>query len=93
MINVESEDLDKILRVVKELSYEERKVLEYMIHNPSVGEIIAIRELRSLYKIENPELVLAKLIELGLVERGLACYNLSRTLRKLIKERKLRLHW
>ncbi len=84
-------DIIKIRRIIRSLSVEERKVLEYMIKNLSVGEIIAIRELRSIYGIENPEAILRKLIELGLVERGLACYNLSATLKRLIKEGRLKL--
>ena len=86
-----SDEFKKIQNVIRKLTAKERRVLEYMIKNISVGEIIAVRELRSLYGIEDPEIVLAKLIELGLVERGLACFNLSPIVKKAIKERKIRL--
>jgi len=90
-ISMSSNEFKKLQEIIKRLTPKERRVLEYMIRNISVGEIIAVRELRSLYRIEDPEIILARLIELGLIQRGLACYNLSPMVKKAIKEHKIKL--
>ncbi|MUN28130.1 PolB1-binding protein PBP2 family protein [Sulfuracidifex metallicus] len=43
----------------------------------SVGEIIAVKELRT-QGVKEPEEVISKLIEEGFIERGEGCYNLVR---------------
>ncbi|BBG24004.1 PolB1-binding protein PBP2 family protein [Sulfuracidifex tepidarius] len=43
----------------------------------SVGEIIAVKELRT-QGIRNPEEVISKLIQEGFIEKGEGCYNLVR---------------
>lgn len=53
------------------------KAIKYFKNVISVGEIIAIRELKAL-GIKNPESVLNKLIEMGIIEKGEGCYNLVR---------------
>jgi hypothetical protein len=64
------------------LDPEERKVFEYFYTNVSVGEIIALRELSARYKVPDPEAVIRRLIDKGLLERGEGCYNLAKSLRE-----------
>jgi len=54
-----------------------QKAIKYFKNNVSVGEIIALRELKAL-GIKNPEEVIAKLIEMNVIEKGEGCYNLVR---------------
>ncbi|MCY0858987.1 MAG: hypothetical protein OWQ54_01005 [Sulfolobaceae archaeon] len=51
--------------------------IKYFKTNISVGELIALRELRAL-GIKNPEKIINKLIEMGIIEHGEGCYNLVR---------------
>ncbi|AWR97594.1 hypothetical protein DFR86_08565 [Acidianus sulfidivorans JP7] len=44
----------------------------------SVGEIIAVRDLKAL-GVKEPEKVIAQLMEKGIIERGEGCYNLVRS--------------
>lgn len=55
--------------------------IKYFKTNISVGELIVLRELRAL-GIKNPENVINKLIEMGIIERGEGCYNLVRNSEK-----------
>ena len=54
-----------------------QKAIKYFKNVISVGEIIALRELKAL-GIKNPEEVIAKLIEMKIIEKGEGCYNLVR---------------
>lgn len=72
-------ELEEALR---SLDPEEQRVLRYFYNNVSVGEIIALRELRTRYKIRDPEDIIRRLIDKGLLERGEGCYNLARRLRE-----------
>lgn len=72
-------NLDNLL---KSLGEEERRVLNYFLNNISVGEIVATRELKVLEKIGNPEEVIDKLVEKGLLERGTGCVNLAKEIRE-----------
>ena len=54
-----------------------QKAIKYFRNVVSVGEIIALRELKAL-GIKNPEEVVAKLIEMKVIEKGEGCYNLVR---------------
>jgi len=54
-----------------------QKAIKYFKNNVSVGEIIALKELKAL-GIKNPEEVIAKLIEMKVIEKGEGCYNLVR---------------
>ena len=89
----ESKLLAKILQYVKDaelrnklssLSPEEIKVMEYFIQNISVGTILALKELKTLYRIEDPKSVIRKLIEKGLIEQGRGCYSLAKSLREAL---------
>ncbi|BFH74477.1 hypothetical protein SJAV_24210 [Sulfurisphaera javensis] len=53
------------------------KAEKYFKNVISVGEIIALRELKAL-GIKDPEEVISKLIEMGIIEKGEGCYNLVR---------------
>lgn len=74
----------KLLNIIKELSEEERKVLRYFIQNISVGNIISIRELKALYKVQDPKAVIRSLIDKGLLEQGYGCFNLAKPLREAL---------
>ena len=50
---------------------------KYFMNVVSVGEIIAVRELKAL-GVSDPEKVIQKLIEMGVIEKGEGCYNLVR---------------
>ncbi len=71
-----------------DLTKTELDVLEYFLRNISVGEIIAFKELRLFYKIDDPGPVLEKLIQRNLIERGEGCFNISRNLLEALKKRK-----
>jgi len=84
-----SVDVEEIKKIIRTLSKEEVVVLNYFIRNRSVGELLALRELRGLYGIREPMKIINKLVDKGLLERGIGCYNISRNLIKMIKERKI----
>lgn len=51
--------------------------MKYFKENISVGELIALRELK--YRgVKDPEKVISKLIRMGVIEKGEGCYNLVR---------------
>lgn len=74
----------KLYEIIQGLSEEERKVLKYFIQNISVGSIIALRELKALYKVQDPKVVIRNLIDKGLLEQGFGCYNLAKSLREAL---------
>lgn len=79
------------LEKARRLDGDERKVFEYFLNNISVGEIIALRELEVLEGVSNPEEVINRLIEKGLLERGTGCINLARDIReRMFRERTVR---
>ncbi len=67
---------------INSLNDEEKKVFEYFLQNISVGTIIAIRELKAFYKVEDPKSIIRRLIDLGLLEQGHGCYSLSKNVRE-----------
>ncbi len=77
---------DRIKRTIESLSEDERKVFEYFLQYISVGTIVALKELKALYGIEDPLKVIRALIEKGLLERGSGCYSLSQEIRELLFE-------
>lgn len=78
-INLIWEDIED-----KELNEDELKVLDYFVRNISVGEILAVIEIKRMYGIDDPESVIRSLIEKGLLERGEGCYNLAPHLRRKV---------
>lgn len=75
---------DQLQKIINELSDDEKRVLEYFIQNISVGTIISLRELKALYKIVDPKIVIRNLIDKGLLEQGYGCYNLAKPLREAL---------
>ncbi|AKA73926.1 hypothetical protein SULI_08405 [Saccharolobus solfataricus] len=51
--------------------------IEYFKNYISVGEIVATMDLKAR-GISNPQAVISKLIEMGIIEKGEGCYNLVR---------------
>jgi len=51
--------------------------IKYFKTNVSVGEIAAVRDLKGL-GIKEPEKIIAKLLEMRIIDRGEGCYNLVR---------------
>ncbi len=82
----EVRELRRIKKILRELSREEYLALRYIYENISVGEILAERDLYYHHHIQKPDLVLRKLRERGLIERGEGCYNLAKPLRLLRKK-------
>ncbi len=76
-----------LLEKARQLRGDERQVLEYFMKNISVGEILAVKELRVL-GVKNPDAIIEKLIEEGFLERGEGCINLSKQLREELKQRR-----
>ncbi len=81
----ESEDIETLRKALQNLNPEELLVLKYFVQNRSVGELLAIRELRGLYRIKDPGKVLGRLTELGLLERAPGCYNLPKKVLRALK--------
>ncbi len=69
--------MGKYLEVVKKLSTEEVAALAYFIRYRSVGDLLAFRELRSLYGVRDPARVLLDLVNKGLLTRGIGCYTIN----------------
>ncbi|MCE4617101.1 MAG: hypothetical protein F7C32_00740 [Desulfurococcales archaeon] len=62
---------------------EERIVMRYFIRYRSVGILIALAELKN-EGVKDPEEVIVRLIEKGLLEKGAASINLPAALRRYI---------
>uniref|UniRef100_A0A7C2VBR1 Uncharacterized protein n=1 Tax=Ignisphaera aggregans TaxID=334771 RepID=A0A7C2VBR1_9CREN len=77
--------LDRNLaETIRNLTDEEKKVLKYFLQNISVGSIISLRELKSLYRVQEPKNVIRSLIDKGLLEQGYGCYSLAKSLREAL---------
>ena len=79
--------MDELEDLIENLSEDEKKVLHYFIKNISVGEIIAVKELKLIYNINKPEIVLDSLLVKGLIEKAPGCFNLSKKIREILKKR------
>lgn len=77
---------EELRKVIDSLNHDERVTLDYFVRNRSVGELLALRELRGLYRVKDPAKTLGRLVELGLLERGPGCYNLSRRVIEFLKK-------
>ncbi len=76
--------------ILKKLSKEEMKVVNYFVTYRSVGELLAIRELRGIHGVKDPGKIIMRLIDLGILERGVGCYNISREFLKYIRSKESR---
>lgn len=81
---------DELERLIEQLDLEERIVFEYFRKNLSVGEIIAVKELKLIHRIDDPLKVIDSLIKKNLLEKGVGCINLSNRAKELLKRRKER---
>ena len=72
----------RMLSVAERLTGDERTVMNYFLDNVSVGDIRAVLELEKK-NVKEPEQVIARLIQLGLLERGRDAFNLAKPLRCL----------
>lgn len=79
-------DAGFLRKVIEGLDHDSLQALKYFVQNKSVGELLAVRELRGLYRIKDPLKVLGKLMELGLIERGVGCYNIRPEVIKALKQ-------
>jgi hypothetical protein len=84
---VKNLDSNPLTKIIEELDPQERMVFEYFKKNMSVGEILAVKELRLLYKLEDPLKVIDSLIRKGLLEKGVGCINLASSVREMLKRR------
>ena len=73
----------ELLEKARSLPEPHKIVLNYFIENISVGTLRSVKELKAM-GVENPEKVIEELVEQGLLEEGLDCYNLARPLRELV---------
>ncbi len=74
-------EASRLLEKAARLTGDKRRVYEYFVKNVSVGDIRAEMELSKL-GVRNPGDVIEELIEEGLLERGVDCYNLAYPLRR-----------
>lgn len=79
-------DRSKFKEILNSLTKEESLTLNYFIRYRSVGELIALKELKALYGIQEPSKVINKLVYRGLIERGIGCYSIASNLLKVLKE-------
>jgi hypothetical protein len=86
-ISVKNIDSNPLSKIIEELDPQERIVFEYFKKNISVGEILAVKELRLLYKLEDPLKIIDSLIRKGLLEKGVGCINLASSVREMLKRR------
>jgi len=77
-------------RILESLDHEERVVFEYFRKNLSVGEILAVKELKLIHRINDPLRVIDSLIKKNILEKGAGCINLSSSVKELLKKRKER---
>ncbi len=86
-----SVECSKLKEILNTLTKEELTVLNYFVRYRSVGELIALKELKALYGVQEPSKIISRLVYKGLMERGIGCYNVSAELLKALKERKVAL--
>jgi hypothetical protein len=79
-------EASKLLDMARGLTVEEKRVFMYFVENISVGEIRAVKELKQL-GVNNPQMVIRKLTNMGLLEEGDECYNLAKPLREYLARR------
>ncbi|MCE4619742.1 MAG: hypothetical protein F7C33_01835 [Desulfurococcales archaeon] len=70
----------------RRLDKEQRMVFDYFYKNVSVGDLRALMELEKL-GVRDPQARIDELVEMGLLEKGMDCYNLAKPLREYIFKR------
>jgi hypothetical protein len=76
----------ELLEKARKLGREQRIVFEYFYKNISVGDMRAVMELEKL-GVRDPQARIEELVEAGLLEKGMECYNLAKPLREYIFRR------
>ncbi|MCE4606062.1 MAG: hypothetical protein F7B59_01845 [Desulfurococcales archaeon] len=69
-----------------------RLVMKYFLTYRSVGDLLAIKELKEKYGIEEAEDVILDLINMGLLEKGEGCINLPPPIRKYVGRKRARIN-
>ncbi|MCE4608870.1 MAG: hypothetical protein F7C36_00610 [Desulfurococcales archaeon] len=77
----------KLLEQIEKLPPDSRKVAEYFMKHISVGDLRAVLDLKKL-GVKDPESRIEELISLGILEKGVDCFNLSTPLRNYIFSRR-----
>ncbi|MGC9072229.1 MAG: PolB1-binding protein PBP2 family protein [Acidilobus sp.] len=77
-----------LLEVARGLKGDLKTAFVYFVEGVSVGDLRALGDLRKR-GVRDPASAIEGLIELGLIERGRDCFNLSEPLRRMVYERGL----
>ena len=80
-------EASRLLDAARKLEGDRRRVYEYFVRNFSVGDLKAEYELSKL-GVKEPLEVIEELIEEGILERGIDCFNLAYPLRKYFASRR-----
>jgi len=80
-------EASRLLDLIRTLPKEERVVAEYFLKYVSVGDLRAVLDLKRL-GIEDPQPIIERLVEYGILERVVDCYNLSKPLREYVWRRR-----
>ena len=80
------EEAYRLADEARRLEGDERVAFKYFVENLSVGVIRAVKDLKGK-GVKDPQRVIARLVEAGLVEEGGECYNLAAPLRELVRRR------
>ena len=75
------QEASRLLVLAQKLRGDHKKVFEYFVKYVSVGDLRAEAELSRL-GVKDPINVIEELVDMGLLERGIDCYNLASALRK-----------
>lgn len=86
MFSYDKHNINQILSMLNslkniEITNEEKIVIYYFVKNISVGEILALKELRAL-GVKNPSQLIRRLMVKGILEKGEGCYNLAKNIRE-----------
>ena len=74
-------EVAELLERARRLSPKERAVAEYFFRHISVGDLRAVLDLKKR-GVADPQAIIDKLVEIGILEKGVDCYNLAAPLRR-----------
>jgi hypothetical protein len=80
-------EASRLLDLIRSLPKEEKVVAEYFLKYVSVGDLRAVLDLKRL-GVKDPQPIIERLVEYGILERGVDCYNLSKPLRDYVLRRR-----
>ncbi|MEB3759042.1 MAG: hypothetical protein GSR82_02650 [Desulfurococcales archaeon] len=81
----------KLVDAMQKLGNPHRQVMKYFLLYRSVGDLLAVRELKEKYGIKDAERVIIELINKGLLEKGDGCINLPPPLRRYVGRKKAKI--